>query len=160
MARVAIVGSGFIGRAWAISFARAGHDVALWDQDPGAPDRAIDFVASVAPDLAANDLLGGVDPQVLLARLRVEKTLPAALADVDHVQENAPEQLDVKKVALRRSRSPGTGNRRPCEFELRNSAVAFHGAFAASSPLPRYSSDQSSLFDPGRGSGAGALDIA
>ena len=51
----------------------------------------------MAPDLAANDLLGGVDPQVLLARLRVEKTLPAALADVDHVQENAPEQLDVKK---------------------------------------------------------------
>jgi 3-hydroxyacyl-CoA dehydrogenase len=97
MARVAIVGSGFIGRAWAISFARAGHDVALWDQDPGAPDRAIDFVTSVAPDLAANDLLGGVGPQVLLARLRVEKTLPAALADVDHVQENSPEQLDVKK---------------------------------------------------------------
>ncbi|WP_348632441.1 3-hydroxyacyl-CoA dehydrogenase NAD-binding domain-containing protein, partial [Mesorhizobium sp. M2D.F.Ca.ET.148.01.1.1] len=27
MAQVAIVGSGFIGRAWAISFARAGHDV-------------------------------------------------------------------------------------------------------------------------------------
>jgi 3-hydroxyacyl-CoA dehydrogenase len=98
MARVAIVGSGFIGRAWAISFARAGHDVALWDQDPSAPDRAIDFVTSVAPDLAANDLLGGVDPQVLLARLRVEKTLPAALADVDHVQENAPERLDVKKA--------------------------------------------------------------
>jgi L-gulonate 3-dehydrogenase len=98
MARVAIVGSGFIGRAWAISFARAGHDVALWDQDPGAPHRAIAFVTSVAPDLAANDLLGGVDPQVLLARLRVEKALPAALADVDHVQENAPERLDVKKA--------------------------------------------------------------
>ena len=97
MARVTIVGSGFIGRAWAITFARAGHDVALWDEDPEAPHRAIDFVASVAPDLAANDLLGGVDPQVLLARLRVEKTLPAALADVDHVQENAPERLDVKK---------------------------------------------------------------
>jgi L-gulonate 3-dehydrogenase len=97
MARVAIVGSGFIGRAWAICFARAGHDVALWDQDPGAPHRAIDFATSMAPDLAANDLLGGVDPQVLLARLRVEKTLPAALADVDHVQENLPEQLNVKK---------------------------------------------------------------
>ncbi|TIX36903.1 MAG: 3-hydroxyacyl-CoA dehydrogenase, partial [Mesorhizobium sp.] len=27
MANVAIVGSGFIGRAWAISFARAGHDM-------------------------------------------------------------------------------------------------------------------------------------
>jgi L-gulonate 3-dehydrogenase len=98
MARVTIVGSGFIGRAWAISFARAGHDVALWDQDPGAPDRAIKFIASVAPDLAANDLLGGTSPQALLARLRVERALPAALADADHVQENTPERLDVKKA--------------------------------------------------------------
>jgi L-gulonate 3-dehydrogenase len=98
MARVAIVGSGFIGRAWAISFARAGHDVALWDQDPDAPRRAIDFAASVAADLAKNDLLAGNDPQVVLARLRAEKTLAAALADADHVQENAPERLDVKKL--------------------------------------------------------------
>jgi len=98
MARVSIVGSGFIGRAWAITFARAGHNVALWDQDPGASDRAVEFIASLAPDLAANDLLGGASPQALLARLRVEKTLPAALADADHVQENAPEQLDVKKA--------------------------------------------------------------
>jgi 3-hydroxyacyl-CoA dehydrogenase len=98
MARVAIVGSGFIGRAWAISFARAGHDVVLWDQDPDAPRRAIDFAASVAADLAKNDLLAGNDPQVVLARLRAEKTLAAALADADHVQENAPERLDVKKL--------------------------------------------------------------
>ena len=98
MARVAIVGSGFIGRAWAISFARAGHDVVLWDQDPDAPRRAIDFAASVAADLAKNDLLAGNDPQVVLARLRAEKTLAAALADADHVQENAPERLNVKKL--------------------------------------------------------------
>ena len=36
MANVAIVGSGFIARAWAISFARAGHDVRMWDQSPTA----------------------------------------------------------------------------------------------------------------------------
>jgi 3-hydroxyacyl-CoA dehydrogenase len=29
MSKVAIVGSGFIGRAWAITFARAGHDVTM-----------------------------------------------------------------------------------------------------------------------------------
>ncbi|TIX75913.1 MAG: hypothetical protein E5V24_30660, partial [Mesorhizobium sp.] len=29
MMKVAIIGSGFIGRAWAISFARAGHDVRM-----------------------------------------------------------------------------------------------------------------------------------
>jgi len=98
MARVAVVGSGFIGRAWAISFARAGHDVALWDEDPDAPQRAIEFAASVAPDLAANDLLDGSSPEDLLSRLRAEKTLTAALADAEHVQENAPERLDVKRA--------------------------------------------------------------
>ena len=98
MAHVTVVGTGFIGRAWAITFARAGHDVALWDQDPGASDRAIEFIASVVPDLAANDLLGGASPKALLGRLRVENALPVALADLDHVQENAPEQLDVKKT--------------------------------------------------------------
>src|ERR1700747_830835 len=98
MARVAVVGSGFIGRAWAITFARAGHDVALWDDHPDAPHRAIEFIASVASDLAANDLLAGSSPEALLARLRVEKTLADALADADHVQENAPERLDVKQA--------------------------------------------------------------
>jgi 3-hydroxyacyl-CoA dehydrogenase len=98
MAAVAIVGSGFIGRAWAIAFARAGHDVALWDQDSSAPAKALDFIASVLPDLAANDLLNGAKPETLLARLRPERDLAAALAGAAHVQENAPERLDVKKA--------------------------------------------------------------
>ena len=97
MARVAIIGTGFIGRAWAITFARAGHKVALWDQARHAPSRAIEFITSVAPDLATNDLLDGATPATLLARLRVESDLASALAGVDHVQESAPENLDVKK---------------------------------------------------------------
>jgi 3-hydroxyacyl-CoA dehydrogenase len=98
MARVSVVGCGFIGRAWAISFARAGHKVTLWDEDPDAPHRAIEFIAAVTPDLAKNDLLGGSAPQALLDRLQVEKTLSATLADADHVQESAPERLEVKKA--------------------------------------------------------------
>ena len=87
MARVAVVGSGFIGRAWAITFARAGHDVALWDQDPDAPQRAIDFIASVVPDLAANDLLEALKlaPSHFGAR--------ATLADVYVKAGKSPEAL-------------------------------------------------------------------
>ena len=98
MGHVAVVGSGLIGRAWAITFARAGHEVALWDQDGEAPKRAIEFIASVTPDLAANDLLRGASPQDVLKRVRVETTLATALADADHVQENTFERLDVKKA--------------------------------------------------------------
>jgi len=97
MPTVAIIGTGFIGRAWAISFARAGHEVTLWDQDSAAPDRAIEFIADVLPDLAANDLLGGQSPADLLGRLHIERELAAALIGVEHVQENAPERVDVKR---------------------------------------------------------------
>jgi L-gulonate 3-dehydrogenase len=97
MGRVAIIGSGFIGRAWAITFARAGHEVALWDQVRDAPVRALEFIESMAPDLAANDLLGGSTPLMLLARLRIENDLTSAVAGADHIQESAPEDLDVKK---------------------------------------------------------------
>ncbi len=38
MSKVAVIGSGFVGRAWANSFARGEHEVTLWDQDPQAPD--------------------------------------------------------------------------------------------------------------------------
>ncbi|MCB1490028.1 MAG: 3-hydroxyacyl-CoA dehydrogenase [Bauldia sp.] len=97
MSKTAIIGSGFIGRAWAISFARAGHDVALWDADKDAPHHAIEFIAGVLPDLKANDLLMGREPEEVLASIRAEDDLGAALAGVSHVQENTPERVEMKK---------------------------------------------------------------
>ena len=96
MARVAIVGSGFIGRAWAISYARAGHDIVLWDAVPEAPDKAIEYIAGVLPGLADSGLLGGFEPAQVRARLSTADSLEAALDGVDHVQENTPEDLEVK----------------------------------------------------------------
>jgi hypothetical protein len=56
MSKVAIIGSGFVGRAWAIGFPRAGHDVALWDQDPQASEKALTYIRGLLPDLEASDL--------------------------------------------------------------------------------------------------------
>jgi 3-hydroxyacyl-CoA dehydrogenase len=97
MARVTIVGSGFIGRAWAIAFARAGHPVTLWDADPSAPGKAIEYVREILPDLQQNDLLRGRSPDEILSLLRPEADLAAAVAAADHIQENAPERLDLKQ---------------------------------------------------------------
>jgi len=110
LARVAIVGSGFIGRAWAISFARAGHDVVLWDAVPDAPDRAIDYIAGVLPELSANGLLGGYEPEQVRSRLSTADTLDEALDGVDHVQENTPEDVEVKRkvFALLDAAAPAT----------------------------------------------------
>ncbi len=102
MARVAIVGSGFIGRAWAISYARAGHEVVLWDAVPDAPDRAIDYIAGVLPELSANGLLRGTEPARVRSRLSTAETLERALDGVDHVQENTPEDVEVKRKVFAR----------------------------------------------------------
>lgn len=96
--KTAIIGSGFIGRAWAITFARAGHEVALWDADPAALPRALEFIGQVLPDLEANDLLGGAKPAEVQERMRVVPDLAEVLAGVDHVQENAPEKVELKRT--------------------------------------------------------------
>jgi L-gulonate 3-dehydrogenase len=102
MAKVAIVGSGFIGRAWAITFARGGHEVLLWDAAQGAASQAVDYIATVLPDLVQNDLLNGWSPDEILSRLKVVDRIEEALEDADHVQENTPERLEVKREVFAR----------------------------------------------------------
>ncbi|HEY6633239.1 MAG TPA: 3-hydroxyacyl-CoA dehydrogenase [Rhizobiaceae bacterium] len=99
MSRVAIIGSGFIGRAWAISFARAGHDVVLWDAVPAATEKARDYIAGLLPDLESSGLLND-GPEKVLARISTSANMDAALEGVVHVQENAPEKLDLKKAVF------------------------------------------------------------
>jgi L-gulonate 3-dehydrogenase len=98
----AIIGTGFIGRAWAISFARAGANVRLWDQAAGAAAKAVDYVAGVLDDLAAYDLLDGQTPETVLARISPASTLEEALAAATYVQENTPEVLATKIEVFKR----------------------------------------------------------
>ncbi|MFG1425143.1 3-hydroxyacyl-CoA dehydrogenase [Roseixanthobacter glucoisosaccharinicivorans] len=98
MTKIAIIGSGFIGRAWAITFARAGFDVALADQAQGAPEAALGYIDGVLPSLAENGLLNGDTPAAVRARLSAAPSYRAALDGAVHVQENAPEALDVKRA--------------------------------------------------------------
>lgn len=97
LARVAIVGSGFIGRAWAISYARAGNDVVLWDRDGDAPAKALDYIDGVLGTLDENGLLNGNSPADVRARMSAAGTLEDALDGADHVQENTPEVVEVKR---------------------------------------------------------------
>ena len=101
MTRVAVIGSGFIGRAWTISFARAGCEVALWDQDREAPGKALAYIERLLPDLEANDLLNGTASEVG-GRICVSATLESALEGAVHVQENTPEDVEVKRAVFAR----------------------------------------------------------
>jgi len=102
MSKFAIVGAGLVGRAWAISFARAGHDVALWDQDATAPEAALSYIDGLLPELAGLDLLNGNTAAEVRGRMRGGANLKDALADAVYVQENTPEKLDVKRAVFAR----------------------------------------------------------
>jgi 3-hydroxyacyl-CoA dehydrogenase len=86
-----------IGRSWAISFARAGHDAFLWDSEPGAAEAAIGYIETILPDLQANDLLRGSTPEQVLGRLHVATTAHEALRGAIYAQESTPERVEIKR---------------------------------------------------------------
>jgi 3-hydroxyacyl-CoA dehydrogenase len=102
MAKVAVIGTGFVGRAWAISFARARCEVALWDQDKDAPGKALAYIEKLLPELEANDLLNGSSASDVATRIRPATTLESALEGAVHVQENTPENVEVKRAVFAR----------------------------------------------------------
>jgi L-gulonate 3-dehydrogenase len=99
--KVALIGAGLVGRGWAIAFARGGCDVVLYDPVAGAAERTRDAIPALVAELAAVDLLNGRTADAVMARIRVADTLEAALDGAGHVQENAPEDLDLKRPLWR-----------------------------------------------------------
>ena len=97
MDKVAVVGAGLIGRAWAIVFARAGFTVSLWDNLPEAGPAAMAFIGARLPELRAAGLLADA-PGAVLARITPVATLEAALDGAIYVQENGPERVDAKQA--------------------------------------------------------------
>jgi len=95
MAKIGIVGSGLIGRSWAVVFARAGHETALWDGKPGAAEAALDRARQAIADLAEAGALA--DPDAAAARLSVHPTLESALDGAIYVQESIVENRDAKQ---------------------------------------------------------------
>ena len=100
--KVCVVGTGLVGRAWAISFARARHDVALWDAAPKAVVEALWFIEGLLADLDKHGLLNGSTPAEVRRRMRVEPTLEEALFGAEHIQESTPENVAQKREIFAR----------------------------------------------------------
>ena len=94
--RAAILGTGLIGRAWAIAFARGGWTCALWDAQPEASAAALRTIDGLLADLAAGDLLHGQSPQQVRGRMSAVPTMAEALHGAAWAQENAPERIEEK----------------------------------------------------------------
>lgn len=97
MTTVALIGGGSIGVAFALLFAKAGHLVRV--QDPDAARRAAipGEIADRLADLGRHGLFEG-DLEAVLARVTVHADLSEAVSGAAHVQENAPEKLEVKQA--------------------------------------------------------------
>ncbi len=100
MTKIAVVGAGLIGRAWAVSFARAGYDVALTDTAQEPIDTAFAFIDGALAELAGFDLLNGAQPAAVRQRIHGVTSLADALAGATYVQENTPEILATKKAVF------------------------------------------------------------
>ncbi|HEY3595955.1 MAG TPA: 3-hydroxyacyl-CoA dehydrogenase [Paraburkholderia sp.] len=96
MEKIAIIGAGLIGCAWASVFARAGHSVTLYDIDAKALDGAREAIKA---GLVKQHALGLINeaPDVVAARVSVTASLEDAMRGADFVQENVRETVDAKK---------------------------------------------------------------
>lgn len=94
--KIAIIGAGLIGRAWAIVFARAGCSVAIYDAVPEALSACTKLLHDNISDLAKHGLITET-PEVVLARIKPASTLAEALKGAALVQENVKETVEVKR---------------------------------------------------------------
>ena len=97
---VAIVGSGLVGSAWALVFARAGSRVRLYDQEASQLAAAEARIAANAREMVRHGLLD--DAPTVLARIESRAGLADALEGVSYVQESVFEDADVKRAFYRR----------------------------------------------------------
>ena len=90
--RVALVGAGVIGNAWAAHLLAHGLEVAVTDPAPDAEERLLRDVERALPVLAQL----GLDTDGWQDRLSFSNDMGKAVEGAGFVQENAPERDDVK----------------------------------------------------------------
>jgi L-gulonate 3-dehydrogenase len=93
--KVAIVGAGLIGRAWAVVFARGGASVSLFDQDRKQAEAALRWVDATLPQMQGFGLIADAD--IVRSRIGIAAGLDQAAANASHVQENIVEKAEPKQ---------------------------------------------------------------
>ena len=99
--RVAVIGCGLIGQAWAVVFLRAGYGVTLFDPNETALQEASPAIEAKLNDLVAAGLMSAQNASTARGQLIVATDLTNALEGAVYVQENAPENLELKSALTR-----------------------------------------------------------
>lgn len=95
--KVAMIGCGMIGCSWAFCFARAGASVRLHNPRHAKAVDAVDVISSIARQLEPHGLIGVQSVDEIVDRCIPVAEIGDAVADCQWVQENAPENVDVKR---------------------------------------------------------------
>lgn len=95
---ITIVGSGLIGRSWAMVFLSGGYKVKIYDNQPGQASRAIDEIKKQVEELQEAQMLRGkLSASNQLSLLSSHDDLSEALEGAFFVQECVFEELEAKK---------------------------------------------------------------
>ena len=94
--KVAIIGGGVIGAAWAARFLLSGIDVAVFDLDPEAPRKTLEVIANARR--AQTRLHGAALPAE--GQLNFAASIADAVKGADFIQESLPEREDLKQRVL------------------------------------------------------------
>ncbi|XP_067675507.1 lambda-crystallin-like [Haliotis asinina] len=96
--KVAVIGSGLIGRSWCMLFACAGYKVSLYDVDPEQVSRALDDIRAQLQKLQEEGLpRGSLSPQQQLERISPADSVKDCLQGAFYIQECVPERLELKQ---------------------------------------------------------------
>src|SRR3546814_4291142 len=84
-------------------------DLCSADLEQAALEKAWAYIEEILPALSEHNLLNGETPAAVLKRIRLEPRLEQALDGADHVQENTPEDIGIKRAmfsAMERAAAP------------------------------------------------------
>jgi 3-hydroxyacyl-CoA dehydrogenase len=98
--KIACVGAGVVGSAWAVVFARGGHEVSLYDaKTDEVAKRALPGARRTLGLLSEFGLLS--EPvETIAARLHPASSIGEAVASAGYVQESVAEDVAVKRVVF------------------------------------------------------------
>jgi L-gulonate 3-dehydrogenase len=96
--KIGIIGSGLIGRSWAMIFAAAGYNAYLYDIEPKQIETALLDIEQQLKTLEKDNLLRGkLNAKEQFALIKGTTNLKEAVRDATIVQECVPEVLDLKR---------------------------------------------------------------
>lgn len=101
-AKIAIIGSGYMGGGMAQVFALAGHKCVIADADSSIAQRSLDRLLSEAKAFEEQGLFAPGSATVIAENLRCAQSIEEASTQADYIAEVVPEVIEIKKEVLTR----------------------------------------------------------